>query len=231
MSGGPFVLLLLAAASLWFCGAALARGATPAWPAIVGVLALAAYLFVLAPWSRRWGATSQEVHAPLPGDELIAHPGLKMTRAVTVDAPVDAVWPWLAQLGQDRAAFYSYDWLENLAGCHLRNADRIHPEWQHREVGDTVLLHPASGVKLARFEPDRVYAFEGGWYFVLDPMPGARTRLLARSHLPRGVPSLVYAVFIELPHFVMERKMLLGIRARAERAWSAARHEPLSSAP
>ena len=71
----------------------------------------------------------------------------QMTRAVTIDSPVEDVWPWLAQVGQDRGAFYSYDWLENLAGCRLKIADRVHLEWQHRAVGDTVLLHPAAGIK------------------------------------------------------------------------------------
>jgi hypothetical protein len=136
--------------------------------------------------------------------------------AVTIDAPVHTVWPWLAQIGQDRGGFYSYEWLENLAGCRMRNADRVHPEWQHREGGDTVKLHPLTGLTLARFEPDRILAFEGGWYFALVPIAGERTRLFARTRVPRRLASLSYAVFIEFPHFVMERKMLLGLKARAE---------------
>jgi hypothetical protein len=215
MSGGPIVLLVLVAASVVGGGVALAAGDVPPWPTIVVIVATASYLVVFRPWSRRWGATRDEIGRVLPGDEVVAHPGVEMTRAVTIDAPVDAVWPWLAQIGQDRAAFYSYDWLENLAGCRLRNADRIHPEWQHREIGETVLLHPVAGIKLARFEPNSSYAFEGGWYFALTSMPGGRTRLLARSRVPRGLPSLGYAVFVELPHFIMERKMLLGIKQRA----------------
>ena len=138
------------------------------------------------------------------------------TRAVTVDAPVEEVWPWLAQIGQDRGGFYSYAWLENLAGCRLRNAHRIHPEWQHSEIGETILLHPASGLKLAGFDPNRALAFEAGWYFALEPADG-RTGLIARGRVPRGLGSLAYAVLLELPHFVMERKMLLGIKERAER--------------
>ncbi len=232
MSGGPAILVLLAVASLWLAGRALAAGNAPPWPAIVGIVALVAYLLGVRPWSRSWGATDEEVHRPLPGDELVERAGITMTRAVTIDAPVEAVWPWLAQIGQDRGGFYSYDWLENLAGCHLRNADRIHTEWQHRNVGDVVLLHPASGLKLARFERNRSYAFEGAWYFTLEPMPGDRTRLFARSRVPRGLPSLAYAVFIELPHFIMERKMLLGIKARIEHViptdtTSTARAHPL----
>ena len=83
-------------------------------------------------------------------------------------------------------------------------------------VGETILLHPASGLKLARFDPNRALAFEAGWYFALEPVDG-RTRLIARGRVPRGLGSLAYAVLLELPHFVMERKMLLGIKERAER--------------
>jgi hypothetical protein len=218
VAGGCVVLLALVFASIGFVVVSLVNGDSVPWPALVGVAAIAAYFVLIRPWTRRWGATHEEVLSALPGDELVPDAGVTMTRAVTVDAPVEAVWPWLAQIGQDRAAFYSYAWLENLAGCRLRNADRIHPEWQHREVGETVLLHPASGVKLARFEANRSYAFEGGWYFALAPAPGNRARLFARSRIPRGATSLMYSLFIELPHFVMERKMLLGIKHRAETA-------------
>jgi hypothetical protein len=96
------------------------------------------------------------------------------------------------------------------------NAERVHPEWQHRELGETVPLHPATGITLTRFEPNRSYALEG-WYFALEPRPGSRTRLYARSRIPRGLATIAYALLIELPHFIMERKMLLGIKARAER--------------
>jgi hypothetical protein len=94
-----------------------------------------AYALVIRPWHLRWGATDEEVEKPLPGDELVPEPVIESTRAITVHAPVEAVWPWLAQLGQDRGGFYSYEWLENLAGAWMRNALSIHPEWQHREVG------------------------------------------------------------------------------------------------
>jgi hypothetical protein len=181
------------------------------------ITALLAYVTILRPWSRRWGASLEETTMPLPGDELVEDPGIMMTRAVTIEAPVDAVWAWLAQIGQDRGGFYSYEWLENLAGCEMHNADQVHPEWQRRVVGETVRLHPATGLKVARFEPGRSYAFEGGWYFVLQPISPTRSRLLARSRVPRGLPRIAYVVFIELPHFIMERKMLDGIRVRAER--------------
>jgi hypothetical protein len=216
MLGGPAVL---AAAAAWGVGAtvrALAGGRRPSAPAVASVAGLAAYVLVARPWLRNWGATPAERGRSLPGDELVERPGSQTTRAVTVNAPVEEVWPWLAQIGQDRGGFYSYEWLENLAGCRLRNVDRIHPEWQHRDVGETVPLHWAHGLTLARFDAGRALAFEGGWYFVLEPQDGS-TRLIARGRVPKGLGSAAYAALLELPHFVMERKMLLGIRDRVER--------------
>jgi hypothetical protein len=84
---------------------------------------------------------------------LVSDPGVQTTRAVSIDAAIEEGWPWLAQIGQDRGGSYSSQWLENLAGCRNANADRVHPEWQDRQVGETVLLHPGTGLKLARFEP------------------------------------------------------------------------------
>jgi hypothetical protein len=123
--------------------------------AILGALLPWAYAFFIRPWHLRWGATEEELSKPLPGDELVPDPAIEPTQAITVNAPVEEVWPWLAQVGQDRGGFYSYEWLENLAGCEMRNADRIHPEWQHREVGEIVFLHPATGMKVATFKPGR----------------------------------------------------------------------------
>src|SRR5918994_7083921 len=85
--------------------------------AILGALLPWAYALVVRPWHLRWGATEEGIAKPLPGDELVPNPAIESTRAITVNAPVEEVWPWLAQIGQDRGGFYSYEWLENLAGC------------------------------------------------------------------------------------------------------------------
>lgn len=164
-----------------------------------------------------WGATAVERTQPLPGDELVPAPALQTTRAVTIDAPPGDVWPWLAQIGQDRGGFYSYERLENLAGARIRNADRIHPEWQRREVGELVMLHPANGLRVARFEPGRVLVLEGWGAFVVEPAGPGRTRLLVRGRVPRRASAIALALLIELPHLIMERRMLLGIKERAER--------------
>ncbi len=198
-------------------GAAVRRHRPPASALMTGV-ALAAYAWRVRPWMLAWGSTPEERTRTLPGDEFAPGAPGRSTRAVTIEAPASSVWPWVAQLGQDRGGFYSYAWLENLAGCRMTNADRIHPEWQHRAVGDTVLLHPANGLKVTRFEPDRVLALEGWGAFVVEPDGPGRTRLLARAHSQRGLAQRVMTLLIEVPHFVMERRMLLGIKERAEGA-------------
>ena len=113
----------------------------------------------------------------------------------------------------------------------MRNAERIHPEWQRREVGETVLLHPATGLKLLRFEPARVLTLENWGTFVLEPLPGSRTRLLIRGRRAPGLAALLVASLTEIPHFVMERKMLLGIKARADAAWSRADADAVGGEP
>src|SRR5215212_3279242 len=187
--------------------------------AILGAVLPWVYAFVIRPWHLRWGATDEEIGKPLPGDELVPNPAIESTRAITVHAPVEEVWPWLAQIGQDRGGFYSYEWLENLAGCRMRNADRIHPEWQHREVGERVSLHPAFGLKVASFELGRAIVLEGWGPFVVEPIDEKSTRVIIRSRVPRRLDVLLYYLLtFEIPHFVMERRMLLGIKERAERA-------------
>ncbi|MCC7104704.1 MAG: SRPBCC family protein [Chloroflexi bacterium] len=184
----------------------------------LGALASALYALKLRPWFLHWGATADEAAQPLSPGEAPPRPALDATRAVTIDAPVEAVWPWIAQLGQDRAGFYSYAWLENLAGAEIRNSDRIDPAWQERAIGELVHLHPRVGLKVTAFEPLRVMSLENSWSFALQPIDGRTTRLLVRSRAPRGMGVLFNILLLELPHFIMERKMLLGIKERAERA-------------
>jgi uncharacterized protein YndB with AHSA1/START domain len=222
MLGGSLSLSIAAAASVLSTGRAVSRGRKPSPVAFAGTVATFIYALRLRPWLLAWGATEDELQKAVPGDELVPDPGNQSTRAITIDATAEKVWPWLAQIGQDRGGFYSYEWLENLAGCRMRNADRIHPEWQEREIGETVFLHPATGLKVALFEPKRVLALQNWGAFVLKPTDDGRTRLIARSRGQRGLASLAYTLLLEIPHFIMERKMLLGIKERAERATSTA---------
>ena len=193
--------------------------------------AAAAYMLIARPRHLRWGATNQESDEPLPGDDLIANADLTATRAITVRASADQVWPWIAQLGQGRGGFYSYDVLENLVGCDIHSADRIVPEGQEVGVGDEVRLAPEAGLVVASLEPGRSLVLRGGipmgntaapydftWAFVLRDEPDGTTRLLVRE---RYAYTRSWARLIVEPaeaiSFVMSQKMLRGIKDRAER--------------
>jgi len=183
----------------------------------------------------RWGATHGEVAAALPGDELVARADLTATRAITIRASAAEVWPWLAQIGQGRGGFYSYDRLENLIGCNIHSADRIVPAWQTIAVGDCVRLHPEVAMAVALVEPGRALVlqgeapdgttpppYDGTWAFVLRDGPAGTTRLLMRERYgyTRWWSAAVLEP-VELLSAVMSRRMLLGIRDRAERAVKA----------
>jgi hypothetical protein len=226
---GPALLLdLYAGASTVALVRRIRARRPPAGPArlVRPLLALGAaapwvYLLAIRPWLLGWGATDVERRKPLLGDEQAPDGAQGATRAITIDAPIEDVWRWLAQIGQDRGGFYSYEWLENLAGCQLHNADRIHPEWQQRAVGEVVQLHPRAGLKVTLFEPNRALGLDGWGTFVLEPIDARRTRLIARDHAPRGWSGRLGSLLWEIPHSIMQRKMLLGIKERAERARAA----------
>jgi hypothetical protein len=186
-----------------------------------------AYWSLVRPWHLRWGATDQEAREALPGDELTSpHPKLNATHAITISAPAADIWPWLVQMGQNRGGFYSYTWLENLVGCHMRNANHIVQEWQRLEVGDSVRLHPKTPpLKVLMLQPGRLIVLEKTWAFYLRPIDEQTTRLITRGrgdYNPSTKNSifnfLIWRVIFEPAHFIMERKMLLGIKRRAEGA-------------
>jgi hypothetical protein len=193
--------------------------------------AAAAYGLVGRRWQLRWGATDQESKEHLPGDDLIATADLTSTRAITICASPDRVWPWIAQLGQERAGFYSYDFLENLVGCNIHSAHRIVPEWQNVAVGDEVKLAPGVGLVVTLLEPGRSLVVRGGipmgntappydftWAFTLRDGPEATTRLLVRERYAYSRPwAWLIVEPAEAISFVMSQKMLRGIRDRAER--------------
>jgi hypothetical protein len=177
------------------------------------------------------GATHQESNDPLPGDELIAKADLTATRAITIRASADQVWPWIAQLGQGRGGFYSYDFVENLVGCDIHSADRIVSEWQDIGVGDQVRFAPGIGLAVALLEQGRSLVLRGGvpignaappydstWAFTLRDEPGGTTRLLVRERYAYTRPwARLIVVPTEVLSSVMSRKMLRGIKERAER--------------
>jgi hypothetical protein len=214
--GGPLLLSAGTMAAARSVTRALISGRAPRRSALLVLAGALSYELGAKPWMRGWGTTEEERNRSYLGDEHVPDPRVEITQGITIDAPPAEVWPWLAQLGQDRGGFYSYEWLENLAGCRMRNADRIHPEWQTREIGEEVLLHPLNGLKVTVFEPGRALGLEGWGLFLLEPIDEKSTRFIARGRLPKGAASLFYEGFVELPHFIMQRRMLLGIKRRAE---------------
>lgn len=198
--------------------------------------ALGAYAFLVRPWHLRWGATEAEVQEPLPGDDVVPNPKHQATHAITINAPVADVWPWLVQIGQNKGGFYSYSSLENLVGCDIHNAARIVPEWQNLRAGDVLWLHPkAPPLPVLLVEPGRAIVVggineqegddrskdtrAGTWAFVLKDLDPITTRLLVRIRWDRraGLLNWLYSVgVLEPSHFVMERKMMLSIKDRAE---------------
>jgi hypothetical protein len=178
------------------------------------------YGMLIRPWHMRWGATDEEISMALPGDSYIPPETVVSTRAITIHARPDAVWPWLVQLGQGRGAFYSYDWLENLFAADMHNANQIVPEWQQIQVGDHISLQRNGPfMVIAQLEDERALVVEGGWAWYLEPVDENTTRLIVRyaSFKVNDLFSrLFYYPIFEPAHFVMEQGMMLGIKARAE---------------
>jgi hypothetical protein len=202
-----------------------------------------AYFLALRSWHMHWGATGAEVHARLPGDNLLNATTGDATHAITIRAAPEKIWPWLMQIGQDRSGFYSYTPLEDLVGCQMPKVERIVPQWSARRVGESVWFatpkHYDGQAKMiaAVIQPNRAFVMvspsdweriragrlgqEGIWEFALVPIADRQTRLIARV---RGTPNKSFAghvadlLFWEPAHFFMERKMLLTIKRLAESA-------------
>lgn len=187
----------------------------------------AAYALWLRPWHLRWGATTAETQEPLPGDAKTPNAVWQTTHGITIHAPVSAVWSWIVQIGQDKAGFYSYTWLENLVGCRMPSTYHLLPEYQHIQEGDEVWLHPKVPplpVLLVREEQAMVLgsntSVPGTWSFYLKPIDSATTRLIIRGRSERSkgiVGKIGYHVLFEPAHFIMERKMMLTLKHLAER--------------
>jgi hypothetical protein len=168
-----------------------------------------------------WGSTADEAVSTLPGDELLPDPDGLSTRAIEIRAPASAVWPWLAQMGPSpRGGAYTYDWIENLLGLNMHSASHVLPEYQHPEIGDTIGFG-ANRMRLDRCEPEQAIAWRSDdgnwvWSFLLQEHSGT-TRLISRNRF--RLPTLATRIGMlpmEPASLVMERKMLLGIKHRAE---------------
>jgi hypothetical protein len=195
------------------------------------ILVLAVYLWVVFPWMLGWGATASEEAQPLPGDDIVRAPWYRSTRALTIGAPVEDVWPWIAQLGQDRAGFYSYTWVENLLLADIHNARTVHPGWLERREGDLLPLtsrnyplglvrwkEKSVGPHIREFKPNSHMVLDGWGSFALLPVATGYTRFIVRDPTkPLPLPGrLLWKLFFEPGHFAMERQMMKGIKALAE---------------
>jgi hypothetical protein len=186
--------------------------------------ALALYLAAIRPRQSRWGATDDEVSCTAPGDQVVANPHTVTTRAVTIRARPDEIWPWLAQLGAGRGGLYSYDWLDRLFGyISSPSSDQLLPQYHEPSVGDVIPLGrgPSWPVIVADREHALVVEPVPGrvtWAWLLRAIDADTTRLI--SHVRTRVWSkpltLVFAPAIDLPWFLMERATLRGIKRRAE---------------
>lgn len=197
-----------------------------AWVGARGVLV---YRFFLRPWHLRWGAADEEVDRTMPGDEVLPEPRVSATRAITIHAGPEHIWPWLVQLGRGRGGFYSYEWLEALIGADIANSDRILPEFQHLAPGDEIQTGPGTSMKVRAVEPGRFLVFGPGpgeptdesaitWALGLYPQSDGTTRLVSRLRYDFGwkLGEPLFMLFFEPGQFVMDQKMLRTLRQRAE---------------
>jgi hypothetical protein len=186
------------------------------------------YWFPLRRWFARWGTTSDDLTRVMTGDTVIVNPTHSATHAVTVDAPPEDIWPWLVQMGYQRGGLYSYDWLDRLFGFLDRpSADRVMPEFQHLVVGDKIRLGPREELTVTALEPARAlvlsykgHGMEWVWQFGLYPLDHNRTRLVSRGteRIPNTVGARLGMLAMEPAALIMTRRMLLGLKERAENA-------------
>lgn len=201
---------------------------------LTGVLAVL-YTLKIRPWLLDWGATADERTRPLPGDDLVSNPTHISTRAITINAGPDDIWSWLIQMGQDRAGFYTHNWVEKLLMSGIRDVHELHPEWQDLKAGDLMRTnreiqpgHPL-GWPVVSVDPPRSLVLRskgmpvGSYAFVLVPLDSRRTRLIVRDRAVwPGWQALPRLLIFEPGHAYMETGMLRGIKQRVERPQAVA---------
>lgn len=204
---------------------------------LIGFL-IAIYALAVQPWYSRWGATVPEQQMSLPGDEIVIKPNWKYTQAISIHASPGEIWQWLVQMGQGRGGFYSFELLENMIGCDIHNADRIMPEFQHLAIGDSIKLHPeapgipvvlvdsATAIVMGANENTQMGAVS--WLFLLKECGADTSRLIARfrTSYPATLGSiLLQRLFVQPTSLFMQKRMLLGIKQRADGMFRSATSE------
>ena len=200
-------------------------------PVLVIVVVALLYWFPVRRWFGHWGTTPDELIRPMAGDAIVPNPTHWATHAVTIEAPPGDIWPWLVQMGYQRGGLYSYDWLDRLFGILDRaSADEVLPAFQQIAVGDTIRLGPREELTVAALQEKRAlvlrysaHQFEWVWQFGLYPLNEQRTRLITRGteRYKNTVGAWLFMRVMEPAAFVMTRKMLLGVKQRAERLRAA----------
>ena len=205
--------------------------------ALTGAFSLLTYVGVAAfsyPSHRMWGSTPAELATSLPGDAEPRDRARELQYAVSINAPAEDIWVWLVQLGQERAGFYSYDWLERAFGLDIHNVREVRPEWQTLQTGDVVraaqrtylggILGDRLEATVSAVTPERVLVLEKWGTFVLQPIADERTRFIIRSTMSdrnRSIwASAANLLGFQLPHFIMQRRMMLTIKALAEERYA-----------
>jgi len=192
----------------------------------------------IRPKMLHWGATANEVNCKMAGDDFIDDPAFTTTRAIEINAGPERVWPWLAQMGQGRGGFYSYTWLENLAGLDIQNIDRLDSKLQEIKVGDTIPFWKGKGVEIVEIETNKKLVLAGTlysqtkeeaieeqpggtWVFQLEDKGIEKTRLVIRSRVakfePKWLSAILYRAMLEPMHYIMEKGMMYGIKKRSEK--------------
>jgi hypothetical protein len=185
------------------------------------VLALI-YRVLLRPWQLRWGATDEEIGHAMPGDEIVDQPTFNATRAVTIHAPAEYIYPWIVQMGVTRGGWYSYDLLDNLA---RPSAEVIMPEHQHLHIGMVVPMSPdgKQGLQVKDFKENEWLLWwdnsgDTSWVWEIYPAGKSASRLITRVRVKYRwlSPAVLFNLLIEFFDIVMMRKCMLGIKRRAE---------------
>jgi hypothetical protein len=210
-------------------------------PALVGLALVLLYWFPARRWMRRWGATASDLARVMAGDALIPRPTYSGTMAVTAHARPEHIWPWLVQMGYRRGGLYSYDWLDRLFGYLDRpSATRILPEWQHLAVGDTIPLGRGPSWPVSVVEPHHALVLDMRhmdgidwvWQFGLYPVDETRTQFVSRSRVRATAWWARLLTFaIEPAGFLMTRRMLLGVKQRAEALAATSTGRPAFKTP
>jgi hypothetical protein len=201
-------------------------GRVGGWTLVLLAAAVAGYLLFLRPWQRTWGATGAEAGRPMPGDTTIQGPNFIATRAVTIDAPPEKVWPWLAQMGYRRGGLYSYDWIDRaLKVLDGPSATRILPDYQQISAGEEIPMGSGPNWPILTAEADSSLVLDVHWQdihvtwsWLLSPYDEGKTRLILRirGRLELPASALPRLVLLDVGEFVMAHRMLGGIKARAE---------------